>query len=1208
MKKKIITLVLSFVMIVAALPCTISLANEDTMKSKSSAIIKRDLHSNSIRLASSDDVIEVKHNNTVDDIVAKAREIKHNGFSYSAQTQYESIPHLTSPYEAGAVKQDNLNDALNTLKMVRYLAGLPYENIVLDNHETLTAQHKAVLMAVSEYGHYPPQPSDMSDDFYNTAMDFSAECIYTGLSNISNSILGFVADHGDNNIEEAGHRMILLNPGAQRYGIGYAYSENVPWYDMIAVHVDYDWKEIDSYMAWPNAGDFPIQYFIAESDSDYEPPYPWSITLGSNYNMPDKENIQLQITRKRDNKVWFLNKDTPNLGNEGLDDRKMHLAVNGKDIVFRPDVSSLGCVKDGDIFNVNLTGIEYSNGTPAELSYDINFFDLEDALTKSKVTINVKHNGTAVSGATVKIDGQSLVTDSDGNASTRIKNNKSYNYTVSKNGYNTETDSITVGENAVTQNVSLTVPVTFTVSDTVKTYNATSQGVSVSANPKVEYKVTYNGSETAPQDAGTYNVSVVSNAAGYSGSETAKLTISKAAISVKADDRGKKIGNADPELTYTITSGQLYGDDKLTGTLSRKSGENIGTYKINQGTLSAGDNYAMSFTPGTFTILEKIPQDIKVSEITDKTYGDPSFKVNVTPDSVSGLTNFTYESDNTDVAEISSDGTVTIKNAGTANISVKQTGDADYAAFTRTQKLNVAKVQLTVTADNKYKKIGTDDPVLTYTYTGTLVGDDAFTGSLTRKAGESLGTYDILQGTLTVNESYDITYNKAVFEIVEKTPQNITVSAMPEKTYGDDGFKVEATPDNVSKLSEFTYESDNPNVAEISADGTVTIKGAGETNITVRQAGDDEYAAFAKTQKLLVSPKPVTISSVDLNNKTAVITGLLESDKSVSLDFNKLQLNDIAAVDESTSSANVSNFVLSNDGSINYKVETETLPATIKTENIVTINIVSSNGTVTGAGSYIKGSTIILTATPNSGYKFSGWVNGTDTVSSETNYTLTADESMELTAKFTRKSSGGGGGSSTYLIRFNTDGGNEISNQRVSRNSKIKEPTNPIKEGYEFGGWYSDAQLTKKYDFGTKVTANATLYAKWFEVNPEDSQIVLTIGKKEAKVFGKIKSNDVAPKIVNDRTMLPARFVAENLGANVEWFDDEQKVRITKDDIEILIYIGSDKARVNNKEVILDSPAFIENDRTYTPIRFISEELGATVEWDETTQEVTITQ
>lgn len=122
-------------------------------------------------------------------------------------------------------------------------------------------------------------------------------------------------------------------------------------------------------------------------------------------------------------------------------------------------------------------------------------------------------------------------------------------------------------------------------------------------------------------------------------------------------------------------------------------------------------------------------------------------------------------------------------------------------------------------------------------------------------------------------------------------------------------------------------------------------------------------------------------------------------------------------------------------------------------------------------------------------------------------------------------------------------------------------------------------------------------------------EIVLVINNKNASVWGEAKTNDVAPIIKNDRTMLPARFVAEALGAEVSWDEAARKVTIVSADkaTTIVITIDSDKAMVNDKEVELDSAAFIENDRTYTPIRFISESLGAKVAWDEAAQKVTIT-
>lgn len=235
-------------------------------------------------------------------------------------------------------------------------------------------------------------------------------------------------------------------------------------------------------------------------------------------------------------------------------------------------------------------------------------------------------------------------------------------------------------------------------------------------------------------------------------------------------------------------------------------------------------------------------------------------------------------------------------------------------------------------------------------------------------------------------------------------------------------------------------------------------------------------------------------------------------------------------------------------------------------------------------------------------------------------YTYVTDpEGNTIVAAQRRKPSGGstgGGGSSTvtssYSVTFNTNGGSTIAKETVEANSVLEKPTAPTKEGYDFAGWYTDKELTTVYDFTAKITKNLTLYAAWAEKGDEANQIILTIGEKTAKAFGETKTNDVAPKIVNDRTMLPARFVSESLGAKVDWDEEKQLVTIVgvnekNEEVTILITIDSDIALVNGKEVKLDSPAFIENDRTYTPLRFISENLGAKVDWNEEQQKVTIT-
>ena len=203
------------------------------------------------------------------------------------------------------------------------------------------------------------------------------------------------------------------------------------------------------------------------------------------------------------------------------------------------------------------------------------------------------------------------------------------------------------------------------------------------------------------------------------------------------------------------------------------------------------------------------------------------------------------------------------------------------------------------------------------------------------------------------------------------------------------------------------------------------------------------------------------------------------------------------------------------------------------------------------------------------------------------------------------RSGGGGGGSSSLTVKFETNGALAIKSLSVNRNSVITAPTVPVKDGFVFDGWYTDKNFANKFDFNTKITKSITLYAKWVE--KAKTSIILTIGQKDATIDGKTVSNDVAPKIVNDRTMLPIRFIAEALGAKVDWIEESRAVKITAENIDISLVIGEDFATVNGEKIDLDSPSFIENDRTYLPIRFVSEKLGADVKWDDATQTVNIT-
>ncbi len=101
---------------------------------------------------------------------------------------------------------------------------------------------------------------------------------------------------------------------------------------------------------------------------------------------------------------------------------------------------------------------------------------------------------------------------------------------------------------------------------------------------------------------------------------------------------------------------------------------------------------------------------------------------------------------------------------------------------------------------------------------------------------------------------------------------------------------------------------------------------------------------------------------------------------------------------------------------------------------------------------------------------------------------------------------------------------------------------------------------------------------------------------------------DVSPMIVNGRTLVPLRKICEAMGTNVQWDEETQSVIISNENNKVTLIIGNPIAVIDNEVLNLDVPPRIVNGRTLVPLRFIAESLDSIIEWNSETWKLTLFQ
>lgn len=171
-------------------------------------------------------------------------------------------------------------------------------------------------------------------------------------------------------------------------------------------------------------------------------------------------------------------------------------------------------------------------------------------------------------------------------------------------------------------------------------------------------------------------------------------------------------------------------------------------------------------------------------------------------------------------------------------------------------------------------------------------------------------------------------------------------------------------------------------------------------------------------------------------------------------------------------------------------------------------------------------------------------------------------------------------------------------NIEVKAGSSIQLPTLADTEDYRFLGWTANGT---NYDPGAtvKVNDNTTFVARWESTNNESGnwqEVMMYIGDTYYSVNGGARYLDVAPYIKNNRTYVPIRALTEAFGAQVEWYQQEGRVNVSLNDLSVDMYIGDTSYYINGKRQIMDVVPELVNNRTFLPVRFVTEALGVNVE------------
>jgi len=161
-------------------------------------------------------------------------------------------------------------------------------------------------------------------------------------------------------------------------------------------------------------------------------------------------------------------------------------------------------------------------------------------------------------------------------------------------------------------------------------------------------------------------------------------------------------------------------------------------------------------------------------------------------------------------------------------------------------------------------------------------------------------------------------------------------------------------------------------------------------------------------------------------------------------------------------------------------------------------------------------------------------------------------------------------------------------------------------DGWTFTGWGGSVSGTAN-PLNLTMDGDKSVLATFERiVTPTQHVVTLAVGSKVASVDGVDIALDAAPVIISGRTLVPLRAIIEGLGGTIKWFAETRSVEVLLNGRDLKLQIGNRTAVVDSEAVTMDVPAVIMNGRTVLPVRFVAEHLGAQVDWEQLTRKITL--